>query len=226
MLSPSLSNHLILFFICLWSTTSWCQQKIEKPYTCGFPVYDMKVAQANYQASSQYFRCQPGEVIASVGASNGYIEVQISLWVDSLQWFLQDIDSVCLFEFPRVKQHFEKLSRKSISGSFSLVLGNYQETKLPTYTFDRILLSNVYHELSDRLLIMKDVFSKLKPGGVVVIMERMGSRRGQRHKDCGHLKLFEPDFIREMEAFSFRLLKKEANPQFPHLQFFTFEAIP
>jgi SAM-dependent methyltransferase len=185
----------------------------------------MKVAQANYQTSSQYFRCQPGEVIASVGASNGSVEVQISLWVDSLHWFLQDIDSVYLFEFPRVKQHFEKLSGKPISGSFSLTLGNYQETKLPTHTFDRIILSNVYHELSDRSLIMKDVFSKLKPGGVIVIMERMGSRRGQRHKDCGHIKLFEPDFIKEMEAFSFQLLKKEANPQFPHLQFFTFGAI-
>lgn len=186
----------------------------------------MKSAEENYQRSSQYFGCQPGEYIASVGASNGYIEAQISLFVDHLEWYLQDIDSACLFEFPKVRTHFEQLSGKPINATFQLVLGSFLQTNLPDQYFDRILLSNVYHELSDRGAILRDLYTKLKPGGVMIIMERMARKKGERHKDCGHVKLVEPDFIQEMRSFSFRLRKKEASATLPNLQFFTFEAIP
>ncbi|MCU0420888.1 MAG: class I SAM-dependent methyltransferase [Cyclobacteriaceae bacterium] len=221
---------LILQFICLLEISGSMdvvaqEKKVARPYRCGFLVHDISSAQSNYQNSSQYFRCQPGERIASVGASNGYIETQIALWVDSIQWTIQDIDSACLVEFPRVRAHFEKLAGRPISATFDLVLGTSDKTNLPNGQFDRILLSNVYHELTDRDAMMRDLYTKLKPAGVIVIMERMGRKKGERHKDCGHVKLFEPDFIQEMHSFSFRLQKKEASAAMPRLQFFTFEAI-
>jgi len=43
---------------------------------------------------------------------------------------------------------------------------------------------------------------------MLVVMERMGEKKGQKHKDCGHLKLLEPEFLEEMARLHFKMIRK------------------
>lgn len=148
---------------------------------------------------------QQGEVVASVGAGNGYIEAQISCFVPNVSWTLQDIDSGCLNEeeFQKVKAYHERLLGSSIQGTFTLVLGEEEQTNLLRNTYDRVILVNVYHELSGRKPMMEDIYGALKANGVVVMMERMAKKPGERHGDCKQPKLLETELLIEMDSFGF-----------------------
>ena len=74
--------------------------------------------------------------------------------------------------------------------------------------YDRILLLNVYHELTKKQPILSDIWKSLKSNGVLVIMERMAHRKGKMHGDCNHLMLYEPDFLKELNGLHFELANK------------------
>lgn len=201
------------------------QSTTQHPYKCGYVSKSFEVLQASYNNNSKLFDCKKGETIASVGASNGYVEAQIATFVDSIKWYIQDIDTACLSEteLQKVIAYHEKLKGSKIIGNFTVVIGDVNKTNLPANTFDRILLANVYHELSDRKSIMTDIYKKLKPDGIVVIMERMAKKRGIMHHDCNNLMLYEPDFINEMKSFSYTLIKNQSRAKSIFLRYYTFK---
>lgn len=166
--------------------------------------------------------CKAGETIASIGAGNGLKEVQISCLVEGINWYLEEIDSLRLNQFEKVYSFHENLKGSSINAKFNLVLGTKFSTTLPEGFFDRVLMINVYHEISDRAPIMEEIHDLLKPGGEIVLMERMGDEPGQIHKDCKHPKLYEPQLIEEMNQYGFRLVKTINAEKMSNLTFYTF----
>ncbi|MCG8306484.1 MAG: methyltransferase domain-containing protein [Cytophagales bacterium] len=166
--------------------------------------------------------CRKGETIASIGAGNGTTEVAISCFVDRIDWYLQEIDSARLFEFHRVREYFEKLYGKKTEANFNLVLGTESSTNLPESTFDRILMVNVYHELTNREAMMNDISKLLKQNGKLVIMEPMAKQAGDLHANCKHLKLYEPDFLQEMRQFGFKLSKRDVGEKISLVTYYTF----
>jgi len=201
---------LIVALTVVLTTTTVLGQKEAKPYKCGFITKDLSELTKNYQTFWRHLGVQHGEIVASVGASNGYIEVQTSAFVDSVHWTLQDIDTACLNykELNQVISYHEKLIDRKLNGIFDIVIGNVSSTNLPRQNYDRILLVNVFHELSAKRLIMLDISNSLRDNGHVVIMERMATKSGHRHGDCGHPKLLESEFIHEMTTYGFELVTK------------------
>ncbi len=182
-----------------------------KPYQGGFYVKNYKAARTEFLTYLAPMGCKAHETIASVGAGNGYKEVVVSLFTDSINWYLQDIDTSLLNpeNFGRVYTYFNRMRRKNISGNFHLVIGGLKTTKLPSDTFDRVLMVNVYHELKYKNDIMEDVSRIMKAGGMLVIMEVMARQKGDRHTDCGLPKTWEPDFFSEMNELHYTLVKKD-----------------
>ena len=88
------------------------------------------------------------------------------------------------------------------------MLGDEKKTNLPENTYDKILIINTYHEITERPSILADVRRALKKNGQVIILESMAKKKGQIHQGCHVLKLWEPDFLKEMEGFNFKLLDK------------------
>ncbi len=215
---------LIIVFLWTFTVNGFSQSKIIRPYKCGYFFESLEGLQKSYNNNSIHFDCKKGETIASVGASDGYVEAQIATFIDSINWYIQDIDTACLNkkELNNVIAYHEKLKGSKIIGNFSLVIGDVHKTHLPENIFDRILLANVYHELSDRKNMMTDIYKNLKPDGVVVIMERMAKRRGKWHRDCNNLMLYEPDFINEMKSFSYLVIKNEHSEKSSHIRYYTF----
>jgi hypothetical protein len=188
-------------------------QKKTRPYKCGYITKDRAALLLNNKNYLRFYGCKEGEKIASVGASNGYVEVQIAIFVGKIDWTIQDIDTTCLNqrELEKVIDYHEKLMSEPIIGNFEIVVGEPHKTNLKKNFYDRILLSNVYHELTDRKSILIDIIEALSQDGVVVIMERMAKKIGQKRKDCGHVMLWEPDLLAEMKGFGFSYVTKEEN---------------
>jgi ubiquinone/menaquinone biosynthesis C-methylase UbiE len=186
------------------NTTAFCQA--EEPYKCGFVLKSFDDVKYNFKYMWRYFNCKEGEKIASIGASNGYGEVQISCFIENIHWTIQDINKICLNEneFSNVFKYHEKLKGKPILGQFELVLGDEHRTNLPKNIFDRAIISNAYHEMTDRKNIMTDVHLSLKPNGEVVIMESMSKQIGDKHEDCGQLKILHTELLNEMKGFGFQ----------------------
>lgn len=200
-------------------------QNNKKPYKCGSVPEDFSAVKSNYDNIYKYLGVSKGENVASIGVSNGYLEVNIAAFVDSVNWTLQDIDSTCLnqIEFNQVLNYFEKLNGKPIKGEFSLIVGEEEKTNLLNNNYDRILLVNVFHELTNKEAIMKDISELINSNGEIVISENIAKKKGQLHNGCGHVRLYEPDFLMEMQKFNFRLIKETADRNIPSLKYYTFK---
>jgi SAM-dependent methyltransferase len=197
-------------------------QKPPRPYRCGFVTKDSTELKAYYRDIWRFANVMRGERVASVGAGNGYVEAQINMVVDSVNWTLQDIDTACLNarEWANVLAHHEKIMQKKSSGSFELVRGAIDQTNLARNHFDRILLFNVYHELSAPTPMLADIRGALNADGVLVLMEKMARKKGERRRDCGHVMPWEPDLLHELEQAGFKLESKVVAKTF--FTFYTF----
>ena len=113
-----------------------------------------------------------GEVIADIGAGNGYIEAMFSLDHDSLTFYIQDIDtSVCnQASIGKVVDFYEKVNGAPFTNRFIVVNGTDSTTNLPDSTFDKILMLYTYQYFKRPEAFMKDVKNKLKNEGLLYII--------------------------------------------------------
>ena len=113
-----------------------------------------------------------GETIADVGAGNGYIEAMLSVFNDSLTFYIQDIDSsVCNQKaINEVVNFYQKVNGKPFTNKFITVKGAANETNLPNNTFDKIFMIWTYQYFRNPTAIMTDLKSKLKNDGLLYII--------------------------------------------------------
>jgi len=217
---------IVLLSVSVHGNTFAQKSKVERPYKCGFYVKNFEELKRAYEAT-KFFDVQTGEKVASVGAANGNREVITAAFIDGVEWTIQDIDTVCLneTEFQKVLAYNQKIKGKPIIGQFRLVIGEEKRTNLPRDYYDRIIMANVYHELTDRESMLKDIHGALNETGIVLIQERMNDKPGKVRKDCGHIGLFEPDLVKEMRTFGYVLDVKKSTPNFEQLAFYTFRKI-
>ena len=164
-----------------------------------------------YQEKLKYWNVKKGETIASIGAQSGILEVSLSLFVDSINWTLEDIDSACLnaAEFKRVYNHFNNISQRKINSNFNLVVGTVSNTNLKSNFYDRVVLINVYHELATKNEILLQIQNALKANGSLIIMEKLAKKRNKKRRDCKHIMPFEPDFLLQLKNANFTLISKQ-----------------
>lgn len=113
-----------------------------------------------------------GETVADVGAGNGYIEAMLSIFHDSLIFYIQDIDSnVCNQKaINEVVTFYQNVKGKPILNKFITVTGSDNETNLPNDTFDKILMLWTYQYFKNPKAIMIDIRLKLKNDGRLYII--------------------------------------------------------
>ena len=221
------SKHILLLVIemVLWSSYGYCQK--DKISNCGYYSKDLKSLKQNFDRNSKFLGLKTGDVVASVGAGNGSIEIQTSSFIDSLHWTLQDINADCLnrANVENMILHHESLINKTIKATFEIVIGEQTKTNLAREAFDRLLLINVYHELVYKNKILDDIRGALRPTGLLVVMERMANKRGETHGDCGHPRLVEQDLVAEMKNAGFEMVSKQKPDKKLPTTFYTFKKI-
>jgi SAM-dependent methyltransferase len=115
---------------------------------------------------------QHGEIIADIGAGNGYIEALLSIFHDSLTFYIQDIDSSVCNEsaLKEVIDFYQAVKGAEFQNEFKIVIGTDTETKLPDNTFDRIFMLWTYQYLKEPEVFIEDVREDLKSEGLFYVI--------------------------------------------------------
>jgi hypothetical protein len=113
-----------------------------------------------------------GEIVADVGAANGSIEAMLSMFHDSLTFYIQDIDtSVCNQKIINdVVKRYQAINGKPFTNKFIVIKGDDNQTNLPDDTFNKILMLWTYEYFKDPKSIMTDLRMKLKTDGLMYII--------------------------------------------------------
>lgn len=115
---------------------------------------------------------QKGEIIADIGASSGYIEGMLSVFHDSLTFYIQDIDTaVCnKREIDKTMAFYEEVRNTPITNKFFIVNGTDTDTNLPDSTFDKIFLMWTYPYLIEPIKFISDIRENLKDDGTFYVI--------------------------------------------------------
>jgi ubiquinone/menaquinone biosynthesis C-methylase UbiE len=106
-----------------------------------------------------------GSTVADVGAGSGYMTVRMAKRVGPAgKVFANDIQPQMLSMLR------QRLDREKIP-NVELVLGTFDDPKLPANTIDLILMVDVYHEFSEPQKMLRRMHEALKPGGRLVLLE-------------------------------------------------------
>ena len=212
-----MKTHYLVFAILLISNVASAQ--LFRPYKCG-PVLN-KQGIKTFERLNKYLGVSEGVVYAEVGASSGHYNGAMAVFVDSVTFYLQDIDEECLNQknLEKVLKYYSKFRKSSVSSTneFNIVIGTETETNLPQNTFDIIYSNATYHAMNQPGLIIADLHRSLKPQGVLAIRDEFvysDSLKYCADKKCGNpLAKFE-DFKATMLAHDFELI--DQTDQFGH----------
>jgi ubiquinone/menaquinone biosynthesis C-methylase UbiE len=116
----------------------------------------------------------PGMRVADVGCGPGRLTIPIAEAVSpGGEVVALDIQSKMLDRLKR------RISEKAVT-NVTLLQAGAGEGKLAKNFFDRALLVTVLGEIPDRERALKEIYTALKPGGILVVTEVMGDPHYQR----------------------------------------------
>lgn len=151
------------------------------------------------------------ERIASIGAGSANREIIYSMMADSLTFYLQDINPVCLE--PEIllatTRRLYAVTGLTCTASFIPIRGRTKETKLPTQFFDKIIIENSLHEFEFPDEMLRSVRDNLKKGGCIFIAETLSRRPGKKHIDCRKPMYTEETLIEQLKRNGFRLTRTD-----------------
>ena len=115
---------------------------------------------------------QEGDIVADVGAGNGYLEAILSMSHNNLTFYIQDIDpAVCNPDaVQQAFDHYEEVNGSAFTSNFQVVIGSDTETGLPDQAFDKILMLWTYQYLTDPHEFMVNLRGKLKNDGLLYVI--------------------------------------------------------
>ena len=198
--------------------------KIFRPYPCG-PVLDKEGVQI-FQKQNEFLGLKQGMVFADLGASSGYYDAAMAVFLDSVTFYLNDIDHHCLNErnLNKVIRHYSKIRGNSLreSNTFHFVIGTPTHTKLPENTFDVIFSNATMHVIDYPDSILADLHRNLKADGNLYVRDEFaydGKTKKCGSKKCGHELLQYDSFIKLMNRNGFKLTGESHDFGYPIYKF-------
>lgn len=139
---------------------------------------------------------EKGSFVADIGCHEGYLTVHLANKVGREgQVFAVDVRS------DRLESLTEHLKDRDIN-NVNVVLGDYDDPKLPKETLDVVVIMDTYHEMTDYMTILEHVNKSLKPEGRIVIIEKLKERvkgRSRRTQTNAHslgMKYVEGELVK------------------------------
>jgi predicted methyltransferase len=112
-----------------------------------------------------YIGIAAGSAVADIGAGSGYFTTRLARRVGPTgKVYANDIQQGMLLLIR------DKLERMKL-GNVDLVLGTTDDPNLPANSLDLALMVDVYHEFSAPERMLGKLFTALKPGGRLVLLE-------------------------------------------------------
>jgi ubiquinone/menaquinone biosynthesis C-methylase UbiE len=158
-------------------------------------------------------KIEKGSTVADIGAGSGYMTVKLSKKVGPQgRVYATDIQ-------PAMLDLLNKRLAKSKIGNVTVVLGTQDDPRLPPDTLDLVLMVDVYHELSQPQLMLRQIRAALKTGGRLVLLEYRKEDPNVPIKP--EHKMSVADAKLEVEAEGFKLTKANEDLPRQHILIFT-----
>lgn len=110
-----------------------------------------------------------GSYVADIGCHEGYLTVRLADRVGPKgRVFAVDVVA------HRLESLKETLKTRELR-NVDVIQGDYDNPKLPEKELDVVIIMDTYHEMTDYMTILKHVKMSLKPGGAIVIIEKLKS---------------------------------------------------
>jgi ubiquinone/menaquinone biosynthesis C-methylase UbiE len=134
---------------------------------------------------------KPDAVIADIGAGSGYYTFRIAELVPEGKVMAVDIQ-------PEMIAFLEAKEAELGLNNVTAHLGTIEDTQLDPESIDAALMVDAYHEFSHPREIMESIFSALRPGGKVFLLEYRAEDPSVPIKPLH--KMSEAQAIKEMES--------------------------
>ncbi len=113
---------------------------------------------------------KPGMVIGEVGAGSGYFTFWLARGVgEKGKIYANDISRSALATL-------ESRAADEKVMNIETVLGTVDDPRLPPASLDMVFMVNAFHDLDKPVELLANLLPSLKPGGIVVIMDRDPAR--------------------------------------------------
>ncbi len=137
------------------------------------------------------------DVVADIGSGNGWFDVALGIKTDSVNFYLEEIDSSCINErkLNDAIAAYSKIKTKPITCTYRQSLGTEKNTNLPSNFFDKVLLIDCFHHLTFRNEMIADIKRILKTNGKLVVFEAVARKPGQLFKGCRSVIFTQEEII-------------------------------
>jgi len=153
----------------------------------------------------------PDTVIADIGAGSGYYTFRIAPLVPEGQVIAVDIQ-------PEMLRYLRDESTKLGISNIAPHLGAIDDLKLPPNTLDAALMVDAYHEFSHPAEMLQSLYTALKPGGKIYLLEFRAEDPDVPIKPLH--KMTAAQAIKEYEALGFTFLENKPDLPWQHLLIF------
>ncbi len=108
--------------------------------------------------------------VADIGCHEGYFTIHLANQVGEVgRVYAVDVRDDRL---DRLKAHLDDRNMENVE----VILGDYDDPKLPDNTLDVVVIMDTYHEMTDYMDILDHVHNALVDEGTIVIIEKLKSR--------------------------------------------------
>ena len=138
---------------------------------------------------------EDNSVVADIGAGTGYFSFPVARRVPGGRVLAVDIQEEML-------NIIKKRKKQAGIGNIETVLGSTTDPNLPAGKVDLAFIVDAYHEFSHPFEMSQAIFSALKPGGRLVLIEYRGEDASVPIKPLH--KMTQQQVRKEMQAVGFR----------------------
>lgn len=140
---------------------------------------------------------KPGMVIGEAGAGRGYFTFKLAKRVGATGIiYANDINEDVL------KTIRERCEKEKITNIIT-ILGKEKDPLFPVEAMDLVIMVYVFHDLEQPVPLMQNIKPSLKPGAVVVIVDRDPDRFGQEY----HHFMKKEEVVKKIKAAGYEIVK-------------------
>lgn len=118
---------------------------------------------------------RPGETVVDLGSGAGYFALKVASRV-------APGGLVLAVDLRRQSLTFLWI-RARLAGAWNLqvIRGEVDDPRLPAVPVDAVLIANTYHELAAPKAVVKALFTTMRSGGTLVVVDRAAHGQGEAH---------------------------------------------
>lgn len=153
------------------SSDSTQHRATSTPYTGDLSIFETPGRDAKLHINDvmNILGIQPGRTVADIGAGSGWFTVRAAKRVTSSgEVYAVDINPEAIHY---INQRVQKEQLKNVK----TILSKPDNPELPPDSVNAVLFLKVYHEVSDPVVLLRNLRASLKPGARVGIIERNGN---------------------------------------------------